>query len=137
MRIKQLHVTRYGPMPPFVKDDLADFILIFTAPTERGKTLLIDALVRLLFKKDLRKTYRRHFGTGGRNMNRVVEKPEGFVVMESRGEVRGARSERIGQRRLSFRRRPRRFSQRVCRPRRRSLAERRTTDTAPAGGRRS
>lgn len=86
MRIKQLHVTRYGPMAPFVNDDLGTFTLIH-GPNERGKTLLIDALVRMLFKKDLRKPYRRHFGTGGRDMNRVTERPEGFVVLESRGEI--------------------------------------------------
>jgi len=86
MRIKQLHVTRYGPLAPFENDDLGAFTLIH-GPNEQGKTLLIDALVRMLFKKDLRKTSRRHFGTGERNMNRVTEKPEGFVVLESRGEI--------------------------------------------------
>jgi uncharacterized protein YhaN len=80
MRIRQLHVTRYGPMAPFSSDSFGDFTLIH-GPNEQGKTLLIDALVRMLFKKDLRKTYRRYFG----NMNRVAEKPEGFVVLESKG----------------------------------------------------
>jgi hypothetical protein len=80
MRIKQLHVTRYGPMAPFSSDAFGDFTLIH-GPNEQGKTLLIDALVRMLFKKDLRKTYRRYFG----NMNRVAENPEGFVVLESKG----------------------------------------------------
>jgi hypothetical protein len=83
MRIKQLHVTRYGPMTPFENDDLGSFTLVH-GPNEQGKTLLIDALVRMLFKKDLRKPYRRHFGAGGRNMNRVMENPEGFVVLESK-----------------------------------------------------
>jgi exonuclease SbcC len=87
MRIKQLHVTRYGPMAPFEHDDLGPFTLV-RGPNEQGKTLLIDALVRMLFKKDLRKAYRRHFGTGQRNMNRVTENPEGFVVLESRGTER-------------------------------------------------
>jgi exonuclease SbcC len=80
MRIKQLQVTRYGPMHPFSESGLGDFTL-FHGPNEQGKTLLIDALIRLLFKKDLRKTYRRYFG----NMNRVNENPEGFVVLESKG----------------------------------------------------
>ena len=80
MRIKQLEVTRYGPMHPFSESGLGDFTLIH-GPNEQGKTLLIDALIRLLFKKELRKTYRRFFG----NMNRVNENPEGFVVLESKG----------------------------------------------------
>jgi len=84
MRIKQLHITRYGPMAPFASDDLGRFALIH-GPNEQGKTLLIDALVRMLFKKELRKPYRRHFGTGRRNMNRVAEKPEGFLVLETKG----------------------------------------------------
>jgi exonuclease SbcC len=87
MRIKQLHVTRYGPMVPFSNADLGPFTLIH-GPNEYGKTLLIDALVRMLFKKQLRKTYRRQFGTGRRNMNRVAENPEGFVVLESKGTER-------------------------------------------------
>lgn len=80
MKVKHLHVTRYGPMAPFEHDDLGAFTLIH-GPNEQGKTLLIDALVRLLFKKELKKTYRRQFG----NMNRVMENPEGFVVIESKG----------------------------------------------------
>lgn len=87
MRIRQLHVSRYGPMAPFEHHHLGSFTLL-SGPNERGKTLLIDALVRLLFKKDLRKTYRRHFGMGRRNMNRVAESPEGFVVLESGGRER-------------------------------------------------
>jgi exonuclease SbcC len=87
MRIKQLHVTRYGPMAPFAHGELAPFTL-FHGPNEQGKTLLIDALIRMLFRKELRKPYRRHFGTGRRNMNRVLESPEGFVVLESRGVER-------------------------------------------------
>ena len=70
MRIKQLHVTRYGALAPFENDDLGAFTLIH-GPNEQGKTLLIDALVRMLFKKDLRKTSRRHFGTGERNSQRL------------------------------------------------------------------
>ena len=83
MRIRQLHVTRYGPMAPFENDDLGAFTLIY-GPNERGKTLLIDAIIRLLFKKELRKTLRRHFGVGSRNMNRVSENPEGFIVLETK-----------------------------------------------------
>jgi hypothetical protein len=74
-------------MAPFENDELSDFSLIH-GPNEQGKTLLIDALVRMLFKKGLRKPYRRHFGTRGRNMNRVAENPEGFVVLESKGRER-------------------------------------------------
>jgi len=83
MRIKQLHVTRYGPMAPFHEDALGRFV-VFHGPNERGKTLLVDALVRLLFKRELRKSDRKHFG----NMGRVAENPEGFVVLESRGAER-------------------------------------------------
>jgi hypothetical protein len=70
-------------MAPFENDDLGAFTLV-RGPNEQGKTLLIDALVRMLFKKHLDRRYQRYFGTGGRNMKRVAERPEGFVVLESK-----------------------------------------------------
>jgi len=83
-------------MAPFEIDDMGQFTLL-QGPNEQGKTLLIDALVRLLFKKELRKTTRRHFGTGSRNMNRVLENPEGFVVLKTRdGEHKLESNETIG-----------------------------------------
>lgn len=71
-------------MRPFERDDLGRFALIH-GPNEQGKTLLIDALTRLLFKRELKKSYQRQFGSKLRNMGRVREDPEGFVVVESRG----------------------------------------------------
>ena len=80
MRIKHINVRRYGPMPPFDKEHLGNFTVIH-GPNEFGKTLLIDAIVRLLFKKQLKQNHRRRFG----NMNRVAESPEGYVVIDTRG----------------------------------------------------
>lgn len=81
MHVKALHVTRYGPMTPFEHDAFGPFTLVY-GPNEQGKTLLIDALVKLLFKKELKKSRERRFG----NMRRVAEQPEGFVVLRSHAE---------------------------------------------------
>ena len=48
MQIKHVHVFRYGPLPAFQRQ-LGGFTLVH-GPNERGKTLLLDAIFRLLFK---------------------------------------------------------------------------------------
>lgn len=90
MRIKCIRIDRYGPLVDFYERDLANFTLIHGA-NEQGKTLLLDAILKLLFKKDL-KRQSKHFG----NIERVGEQPEGFLVLESDGrEINLARKESL------------------------------------------
>lgn len=81
MHVRSLVVTRYGPMAPFEDEHLPAFTVIH-GPNEQGKTLLIDALLRLLFKKKLKRSSLKHFG----NLGRVNETPEGYVVLATHAE---------------------------------------------------
>ncbi len=80
MRIKTLHIQRYGPLSGFGPHDLPPFSLIY-GPNERGKTLLIDAVLRMLFKNELGRRV-KFFG----NIHRVEEKPEGYIVLDIAGD---------------------------------------------------
>jgi len=71
-------------MTPFDGEGLDGFTVVH-GPNERGKTLLIDAIVRLLFKKTLKPALRRSFGDRARNIERVDEEPEGFIVLTGEG----------------------------------------------------
>jgi len=71
MRIKEVAIRRYGPLPDMGRMPLGDFSLFF-GKNEDGKTLTIDAVVRILFK-----TGRRHF----ERIDRVDEEPEGYLIM--------------------------------------------------------
>ncbi len=85
MRIKHVHVFRYGPLPAFQRA-LGGFTLVH-GPNERGKTLLLDAIFRLLFKRDLKRTAWRIGGPFG-NLGRVEESPEGYLVLDVAGRER-------------------------------------------------
>ena len=80
MKIKEFAITRYGPLPDRGRIPLADFNLLW-GRNEFGKTLTIDALVKVLLGK---KT--KAFET----INRVDEIPEGYVILidESGGEIK-------------------------------------------------
>jgi DNA repair exonuclease SbcCD ATPase subunit len=75
MHVKRLTISRYGPLAPF--DESFGPFTVIQGPNERGKTLIIDALVRMLFKDELKRPHLKLFG----NLTRVDESPEGFVVM--------------------------------------------------------
>ena len=75
MHVKRIAISRYGPLKPF--DDVLAAFTVIHGPNERGKTLIIDALIRMLFKDELKRPHQRLFG----NLNRVEERPEGFLVM--------------------------------------------------------
>ena len=73
MRIKNIYVKRYGPL----RDrEYALFrnLTLFFGPNEAGKTLTIDAVLRLLLGKNI-----RDFS----QIDRVDESPEGYVVLEN------------------------------------------------------
>ena len=75
MRIKEFEIFKYGPLKNTGAFLLGGLNLIF-GRNEEGKTLLIDALIKLLFKK-IPKTQ-----AVGKEVNRVEEKPDGRIVLE-------------------------------------------------------
>ena len=75
MHVKRISISRYGPLKPF--DAALSAFTVIHGPNERGKTLIIDALVRMLFRDELKRPHYRLFG----NLNRVDERPEGFLVI--------------------------------------------------------
>jgi len=80
MKITQFSITRYGPLNFQSTYKLANFN-IFYGPNESGKTLTVDALIKLLLQasnKQLIKDFEK--------IDRVDEKPEGFVVVEDNGK---------------------------------------------------
>lgn len=79
MRVKTLRIDRHGPLTDFSRNSVGDFTLIY-GPNEHGKTLIIDALIKMLFRKEFTKIA-KHLG----NIQRVAEHPEGGLVLESKG----------------------------------------------------
>ena len=73
MRIKEFKIEKYGPISSRKSFVLKDFN-VFWGKNEEGKTLTIEALIKLLIGK-----YSRKF----ENIDRVEEVPIGYVVMES------------------------------------------------------
>jgi len=73
MKIVEYAIRRYGPLPDTGKTKPADFNLIY-GNNEAGKTLTIDALIKLLFGKVSKE---RDFYA----INRVEETPDGYVVV--------------------------------------------------------
>ena len=72
MKIKEFSITRYGPLPDTGKILLDKFNLFF-GKNEDGKTLTIDAFVKLLLGRNMKDF---------QNINRVDEKPEGYIIIE-------------------------------------------------------
>jgi len=72
VKIKSFHITRYGPLVYQKQVTLGKFNL-FYGSNEDGKTLTIDALIKLLLGRKVRDF---------RAIDRVEEQPEGFLVLE-------------------------------------------------------
>lgn len=72
MYLKEFAITRYGPLSGGDVRRLEPFTLIF-APNEEGKTLTIDALLKMMFSS-------RELGPID-GIGRVAEKPEGYLVI--------------------------------------------------------
>lgn len=74
MRIKQIHIDRYGPLNQ-VYLPINPGIQTIYGDNESGKTLLVDAIIKQL--------------TGNRlsdsSLDRVTESPEGYIVLEDKG----------------------------------------------------
>jgi len=76
MKIDEFSIRSYGPLPDMNRVKLGKFTLFF-GQNEKGKTMIIDALIRLLFKKH------REFGEG---VLRVDESPDGHIMLEENGK---------------------------------------------------
>ena len=76
MKIKEFAIIRYGPLNGTGKVCLGDLNLFF-GKNECGKTLTVDAIVKLLLKstKDFK------------DIERVEEKPEGYLIIENEDGV--------------------------------------------------
>ena len=74
MRIKEYSIERYGPLANTGRIALGRFNLLF-GNNEEGKSLSIDAIVKMLFNKkgDLKKF---------EQLERVEEMPQGYLVIE-------------------------------------------------------
>jgi len=73
MKIREFAIQRYGPLRETGRLRLENFNL-FAGENEDGKTLTIEALIKLLFQ--------RKSGKNFPGINRVPENPEGFIVLE-------------------------------------------------------
>jgi len=73
MRIKELFIKRYGPLQG-ISYMLAHPFTLLAGNNEEGKTLTIDALVKLLLGRNVRDF--------GHLIDRVEESPEGYCVIE-------------------------------------------------------
>ncbi len=71
MKIEEFSILEYGPLPERGRISLSDFNL-FYGKNESGKTLTIDALLKILTGKDIPQF---------KNINRVDEKPEGYIIV--------------------------------------------------------
>jgi len=72
MKIKEFLTIRYGPLKNKAPFQLGDFNL-FWGKNEDGKTLTIDALVKLLLGRNTKDF---------EHIDRVKENPEGYVIIE-------------------------------------------------------
>ena len=73
MFLKEFAITRYGPLPESGRIK-AGYFNLFYGPNEDGKTLTIDALLKMLFGKEAS----LYFDA----VKRVDEEPEGYLVIE-------------------------------------------------------
>lgn len=76
MRIEEVSIQRYGPLRPFHHKFQGNTSIIF-GPGGSGKTLIIDAILKMLLGRDGSK-FVRH--------KEVDETPTGYVVVQKEGE---------------------------------------------------
>lgn len=79
MLLKEFAIRRYGPLPDSGKIRTGRFNLFF-GPNEDGKTLTIDALLKLLFGRGAASCFS--------GVTRVEENPEGYLVIDSGREIK-------------------------------------------------
>jgi len=76
MRIKEVFIQRYGPLRPFHAKFKKNACIVF-GPGGSGKTLTIDAILKILLGEDA-KEYIRH--------GKIDEIPSGYLMIEKNGE---------------------------------------------------
>lgn len=79
MFLKEFAIRRYGPLPDSGKIRPVKFNLFF-GPNEDGKTLTIDALLKLLFGRGV--------ATCFSGVTRVEENPEGYLIIDDNKEIK-------------------------------------------------
>lgn len=86
MWLKKINIARYGPLEERVLE-LDPGINVFYGPNESGKTLLLDAVLRLLLDDA---------AVSFKGIERIEEAPEGFILLETpAGEVKIGRGQRL------------------------------------------
>ncbi|WP_372589070.1 AAA family ATPase [Fervidobacterium pennivorans subsp. shakshaketiis] len=79
MRIKKFHISEYGPITFSKPFQLRNFT-IFYGKNESGKTLTIEAILKMLVgKKEAKEKYYE-------NIDRVKEFPTGYLILEDGGK---------------------------------------------------
>lgn len=76
MRIKEINLQNYGPLPKFIKE-FDEGVYIINGSNESGKTLLIDAVIKMLIGGG------KKFDT---SLDRVEDFPSGYVLIDKDGE---------------------------------------------------
>ncbi len=76
MFLKEYALRRYGPLPDCGKQKLGGYNLFFGA-NEDGKTLTIDALLKMLFGKAAQRRFQA--------IKRVAEQPDGYLILQLEG----------------------------------------------------
>jgi DNA repair protein SbcC/Rad50 len=79
MFLKEFAIRRYGPLPDSGKIKPGRFNLFF-GPNEDGKTLTIDALLKLLFGRGAASCFS--------GVTRVDENPEGYLIVDHDREIK-------------------------------------------------
>ena len=77
MRIEHIEISRYGPLENLSHAIDSSFQCIY-GPNESGKTLLIDALLKMTLGRKLRKPLKS-------SLNRVDEEPKGWIDLQVDG----------------------------------------------------
>ncbi len=72
MRVKKIHIDRYGPLRG-IDFDISHGIQVIYGKNETGKTLTIDALIKIMVGKKI-----KEFD----GIDRVEEFPEGYLILE-------------------------------------------------------
>ncbi|HED23756.1 MAG TPA: hypothetical protein ENN91_01360, partial [Firmicutes bacterium] len=75
MFLKEFFIGRYGPLPESGRQSLSSYNL-FYGPNEDGKTLTLDAFLKMLFEKKANRSFTR--------LKRVDELPEGYLLLSDK-----------------------------------------------------
>ncbi len=86
MRIREFSLLRYGMLPPIPRLRLERNLVLFWGPNEQGKTMLLEALLKMLLGTG--STVRSAVKSAFPYLSRVEAFPQGTVVVELEGRIR-------------------------------------------------